>query len=69
MEKAGFIKREERRVAKEGSKPNLYHFDGLVKEATPFASEKIDVKSRRKKEDEIRRAKKRPTLRVVSEKG
>jgi DNA-binding HxlR family transcriptional regulator len=65
MEKAGFIKREERRVSKEGSKPNFYHFDGLIKEATPFANEKIDVKNRRKKEDEIRRTKKRPTLRLV----
>lgn len=65
MEKAGFIKREERRISKEGSKPNLYHFEGLIKEATPYALEKIDVKERRKVEDEKRRARKRPALRVV----
>lgn len=65
MEKAGFIKREERRVSKEGSKPNLYHFDGLIKEAMPFALEKIDVKNSRKAEDEKRRTRKRPALRLI----
>ncbi len=65
MEKAGFIRREERRISKEGSKPNLYHFEGLIKEATPYAMEKIDVKNQRKQEDESRQKKKRPTLRVV----
>jgi len=67
MENVGFIRREERRISKQGSKPNLYHFDGLIKEATPFALEKIDVIRRRKKEDEIIRKRKKPHLRVVTE--
>lgn len=66
MEKAGFIQREERRISKEGSKPNLYHFDGLIKEATPFAIEKIDLKNSRKEEDNKRRtSRKRPALHIV----
>ncbi|SCX51915.1 Helix-turn-helix domain-containing protein [Nitrosospira sp. Nsp1] len=68
MEKLGFIRREERRT-KEGSKTNCYHFDGLIKEVTPFAIEKIEVKKKRKEEDDSRRLKKRPALRVVPSKS
>lgn len=39
LEGAGYIKREERRSAA-GSKPNIYHLDGLIAAATPFAIEK-----------------------------
>lgn len=66
MEKAGFIRREERRLSKEGSKPNLYHFDGLIKEITPFALEKIEIKKERAEEDKKRSARKRATLRVIT---
>jgi predicted transcriptional regulator len=66
MEHAGLIQREERRISKEGSKTNLYHFDGLIQEAQPFALEKIAVRTKRKAEDEHRRKKKgRPNLRLV----
>jgi predicted transcriptional regulator len=66
MEHAGLLRREERRISKEGSKTNLYHFDGLIKEAKPFALEKIAVRNKRKAEDEHRRKKKgRPNLRLV----
>ena len=65
MEKVGFILREERRISKEGSKPNLYHFDGLIREATPYAMEKIEVKNQRKEEDKIRQKRKRPSLTLV----
>ena len=65
MEKGGFIRREEQRISKQGSKPNLYHFDGLIKAATPYAKEKLQVKAQRQAEDVKRRAKKRPTLQVV----
>src|SRR6516165_65006 len=40
LEKAKLIRREQRRT-KDGSKTNIYHLDGLIKEATPFAEEKI----------------------------
>ncbi|CAI8982267.1 Helix-turn-helix domain-containing protein (plasmid) [Methylocaldum szegediense] len=66
LEKAGLIRREERRVTKEGSLPNLYHFDGLIKEATPFAMEKIEIRQQRKEEDERRiKRKGRPELKLV----
>lgn len=46
MEKAGFLKREERR-GPTGSKTNIYHFDGLIEAAKPFAKEKLkDIEER-----------------------
>lgn len=69
MEKAGFIRREERRVSREGSRPNLYHFDGLIKEATPYALEKASVIQNRKVEDKERQKRKRPDLRLVHKKA
>jgi DNA-binding transcriptional ArsR family regulator len=66
MEHAGLILREERRISRQGSKTNLYHFDGLIKEAKPFALEKIEMRDQRRAEDEKRRKKKgRPSLRLV----
>jgi len=40
MERDGLIRREERRISKQGSKTNLYHFDGLIEAAKNFALEK-----------------------------
>lgn len=42
LEKDGLIKREERRISKTGSKTNIYHFDGLIAAAKPYAEEKIE---------------------------
>ena len=44
LEKKRLIKREQRRIAGKGSKTNLYHFDGLIAAALPFAEEKITRK-------------------------
>jgi predicted transcriptional regulator len=41
MEKEGLIAREEHRVRGKGSRPNVYHFDGLIKAAQPYALEKM----------------------------
>jgi DNA-binding MarR family transcriptional regulator len=41
MEGAGFIRREERRETSTGSKTNIYHLEGLIEAALPFAEEKI----------------------------
>lgn len=41
MEKMGYIRRERRFVRGSGSKPNIYHFDGLIAAATPYADEKV----------------------------
>ncbi len=40
LQKRGLLRREERRLKGEGSKTNLYHFDGLIKAAKPFAEAK-----------------------------
>jgi predicted transcriptional regulator len=34
LEAAGLIRREERRISGQGSKTNVYHFDGLIKRAS-----------------------------------
>ena len=66
MEQAGFIRREERRIPGKGSLTNRYHFDGLIKEAQPFAKEKLRERARREKEDKARPGRKgRPQLKVV----
>jgi predicted transcriptional regulator len=65
MEKAGYLKREQRRTPT-GSKTNIYHFDGLIEHSKPFALEKLkDIRDRVaiKKIREARKGK--PTLTVV----
>lgn len=42
LEAAKLIRREERRISKTGSKTNIYHLDGLIAAATPYALEKLD---------------------------
>lgn len=67
MERAGFIRREERRIPGKGSKTNRYHFDGLIAEARPYADEKLAERQRREREDRTRPGRKgRPQLTVVS---
>lgn len=41
LEKAGMIRRIERRDTALGSRPNEYEFTGLIEEAKPFAVEKV----------------------------
>ena len=66
MEKAGLIRRQERRIPGRGSKSNVYHFDGLIRAAAPYAEEKIRERERRGQEDKARPGRKRLThLRVV----
>jgi predicted transcriptional regulator len=65
MEAAGFIMREERRIPGQGSKSNIYHFDGLIKAATPFAQERIEEKTRREAEKKARTGRKKPLLQLV----
>lgn len=44
LEAGELIRREERRISKTGSKTNIYHLDGLIKAATPYALEKLEEK-------------------------
>lgn len=49
LEAGGLIRREERRIAGKGSRTNLYHFDGLIKAALPYAKEKLQEVAAREK--------------------
>lgn len=65
LEGAGYIRREERRT-ETGSRTNIYHLDGLIEAAAPFAAEKlaeIKDKSELAKRRENRRG--APKLRLV----
>lgn len=59
MEHAGFIRREGRWDKNQGQLSNEYHFDGLIREATPHAKEITAVRARRQKDDEKRRTRRR----------
>ncbi len=65
LEAADYIRREERRTPT-GSKTNIYHLDGLIKAAKPFADEKVaeikDKAEMAKRKQERRGA---PKLRIV----
>ncbi|MGB3721582.1 MAG: helix-turn-helix domain-containing protein [Pacificimonas sp.] len=70
LEGVGFIKREERRT-KLGSKTNIYHLDGLIEAAMPFAEEKLDEIAERRAIAKIkanrRGAPRKPALRLVKD--
>jgi DNA-binding transcriptional regulator YhcF (GntR family) len=67
LEGAGYIRREERRMPT-GSKTNIYHLDGLIEAATPFAAEKL-AEAADKAEMAKRRENRRgaPKLRLVED--
>jgi DNA-binding transcriptional regulator YhcF (GntR family) len=66
MEKDGLIQREERRVSQVGSKSNVYHLEGLIKAARPYAKEMVQVKNAKIAVKEAMRAKKgKPQLHLV----
>lgn len=66
LEADGLIKREERRISNVGSKSNIYHLDGLIEAAKPFAKEMIEIKNTRMAAKEALRAKKgKPKLKLV----
>lgn len=65
MEAGGLIRREERRIVGVGSRTNIYHFDGLIEAATPFAVERKQEKDERAAEKKARALRKKPVLRLV----
>jgi DNA-binding transcriptional ArsR family regulator len=69
MEGSGFITRHERRQKGQGSKTNLYSFEGLIKAVTPYAKEKIAAIEERSKKDADRVARKKPKLVLVKDTG
>jgi hypothetical protein len=63
MEADGFIRREARYNKRfGGQETNTYHFDGLIKAATPYAKEFIEMREKQQGEQAARRSRKRPTL-------
>jgi DNA-binding transcriptional regulator YhcF (GntR family) len=66
MEKGGMIKRQERRVTGLGSRTNIYHLDGLIASATPYAKEKLEEREAKAKDKADKAQRKgKPKLRVV----
>jgi DNA-binding MarR family transcriptional regulator len=49
LQAGGILTRVERRKTRFGSATNLYDFRGLIKEATPYAKEKLAAKAQREK--------------------
>jgi predicted transcriptional regulator len=74
LEAGGLIRREQRREVGKGSKSNIYHFDGLIDAAKPYALEKAEELEQR---DAVRKARagrkgkakltKPPALAIVGE--
>ena len=58
LEKDNLVRREERRIPGKGSKTNIYHLDGLIAAAQPYAAEKLAEREKRKAESEARAARK-----------
>jgi len=70
METAKLIRREERRNSSTGSMTNIYHLDGLIKAATPYALEKIQERDAKAAAKAARAARKgKPKLTVVPKGG
>ena len=68
LEAASYVRREERRTPT-GSKTNIYHLDGLIKAARPFADEKLADMKAKAAINKIRQTRKgapKPKLRLVS---
>lgn len=66
MERAGFIHREQRRVTGDASLTNVYHLDGLITLAKPYAQEMTDHNEQKAAERAALRAKRgKPKLKVV----
>ncbi|MGX1428841.1 hypothetical protein AB7M59_009335 [Bradyrhizobium elkanii] len=70
MEAAKLIRREERRNSSTGSMTNIYHLDGLIKAATPYALEKIQERDAKAAAKAARAGRKgKPKLTVVPKGG
>jgi hypothetical protein len=70
MERDGLIRRVARYdAASRRQENNAYVFDGLIKEATPYAAEALAEKERRRAKAAARIRRKRPVISIVSLKG
>ncbi|SDH06786.1 MULTISPECIES: helix-turn-helix domain-containing protein [unclassified Duganella] len=65
MEKAGFIKRNIRKVEHDRNKPNVYDFSGLIDVLQPFAQEEIQAREAARVAKAKRVSSKKPMLKVA----
>jgi len=65
LQSSGLIRREERRVKGKGSRTNLYHFDGLISAAQPYAKEKVKKIEERQTDRKMAVARKGRALRLI----
>jgi len=65
MEDEGLIRREARSSPKFGREANFYHFDGLIKVATPHAEEFIQMREKQRDENAARRWRKKAQPKLV----
>jgi len=69
LEAARLIWREQRRLSSKNNQTNIYHLDGLIKAATPYALEKIAEREAKAAERTARAARKgKPKLTLVTPK-
>jgi hypothetical protein len=69
MESEGLIERKSRYNKRGGQDTNTYHFDGLIKTATPHAKEFVTMRDKQRTESAARRSRKRPRLVVDNTDG
>ena len=62
LEELGFIKRHKRYNSKGSQISNFYSFEGLIEEATPYATEFMDQKQKQRKENQKRIKRKKPVI-------
>jgi DNA-binding transcriptional regulator YhcF (GntR family) len=68
LEAAKLIRREERRFLAKNSQTNIYHLDGLIEAAKPYALEKVQEREAKAAEKAARAARKgKPKLALVEE--
>ena len=65
MEAANFIQREERRIPGQGSKTNIYHFDGLIDAAKPYAAELVAERKKNEQAAKSRAGRMKPKREVA----
>jgi len=68
LENDGLLPREARFGENGRQEANFYYFDGLVREATPFAEEALVAREQRQKQDRKRRLRKKPNLELLTNK-
>lgn len=65
LEEMGFVEREYRKNKLKGNDTNVYHFNGLIKAAEPYAQEKLEEIEAAKEAKKARRKRIKPVLKGI----